>query len=338
MSVESHLFRWTDLLEEGGRDLQPQIPPDYTSPPLSDALDATPEEYRGDGAIDAARAVAAAGNCTADGNRCHIPFAPPAGLFEEGGKVGVIFYGGGFVDPRGYSPLALTLADRYGLPVVVPIFNQDLAFTFGVCDSGRLDLAQAEFEDVEKWVLAGHSFGGTAAMSDMWTRYNSATDAPVAAGLAMIASDIQNVGCGDVDFSSTNIPMASISASLDLILNATRSEINKRFLSNATQFLDIYGGNHGQFGSYDDSERTPILGQVDGDALIPPQVQWELTTASIYHVASRTGVELPQRIKKDEVPPDCRETSAACCAFCVASPSSWLLPVFLSVTLLLKIG
>lgn len=295
------------------RELQPQIP-DYTSPPLPDALDATPEAYRSDQVIEEARAAAASGNCTVGGNLCQIPFRPAAGLFaDEESKVGVIFHCGALVDPRGYSPLASILATRYGLPVVLPIFDRDLAFAFGVCDSGRLELAQAEFDHVEKWVLAGHSFGGVSAMTDAWARRNDTA----VAGLVTIAADVQqNIGCGEIDFSATGLPMAAVTASLDQILNTTRWELNKEFLSNETLFVDIFGGNHGQFGSYNDSERTPLLGQVDGIPLIPPQVQWELTVASIYHVASRSGVDLPQPLEVEQV--ECPTSSVSATSTVVA--------------------
>jgi hypothetical protein len=300
-----------------GRKLQGEIP-DYTSPPLDDALEATPGAYRSDEVIDAARAAAASGNCTADSNRCQIPFVPTG--FEES-KVGVIFHGGALVDPRGYSPLAKILATRYGLPVVVPIFEKDLAFTFGSCDSGRVPLAQAEFEYVEKWVLAGHSFGGISAMTDAWSRMNDTA----VAGLVVIAADVQQgLGCGEIDFSTTNLPMAAVTGSLDGILNMTRWELNKGLLSNDTLFVDIFGGNHGQFGSYNYSERTSLLDQVDGVALIPPHVQWDLTVASIYHVASRTGAALPQKIETE-----CPTSGAS--ATSVAA-SSWMWMVFLLFT------
>jgi hypothetical protein len=108
---------WSSSTNDDGRTsnrwLQPPNIPNYTSPPLPDAIQATPEAYRSDEVIDAARAAAAAGNCSAatdDGNRCHIPFSPPSELFDPEGddpsKVGVIFYGGALVDPRAYSPIA----------------------------------------------------------------------------------------------------------------------------------------------------------------------------------------------------------------------------------------
>lgn len=274
--------------------------PDYTSPPLSIALDVTPDAYRSDDVIDSIRAAAAAGKCTATENRCHIPFPAPESDFDGDAKVGVVFYGGGLVDPRGYSVIADLLATRYGLPTVVPVFVGDIAFSFGVCDTGRLDLAKAEFPNVEKWVLAGHSFGGIAAMADMWERRmtntagdNDADDS--AAGLVMLAADVQDVGCGAPDYSKVDIPMAAVTGSVDAIVNTTRWEINKVLLSNATQLIEVYGGNHGQFGAYDDSGRLDALEQVDGQALVTPEVQWDLIVASIASVAARTGVAMPVR-------------------------------------------
>jgi Alpha/beta hydrolase family len=233
------------------------------------------------------------------------------------------------------------LANRYGLPVIVPIFDRDIALGFGppgaACDTGRIDLAQAEFESVEQWVLAGHSLGGVAAMADAWTRlYNSTTTSNnnsssssglddddddessplLVGGLAMLASRVQDVGCGDTDFSTTNLPMAFVTASEDLILNTTLAEDSKNANSNYTLDLNIFGGNHAQFGSYNSSERIAILGpqQVDGVAIIPPEVQWDLTAASIYHVASRLNVSLPMRTQQQELecpPPSAQETSSS---------------------------
>jgi len=276
----------------GGRQLQ-EIP-DYTSPPLPIALEATPEDYRSDAVTDEMRAVAGAGNCTATEDRCHIPFVPPADGFEGDSQVGVIFYPGALVDPRGYSVVANLLATRYGFPTVIPVFNGDLAFTFGICDSGRLDFAQAEFPSVEKWILAGHSFGGVAAMVDMWSRWNEGDER--AAGLVMLASYIQSVGCGDIDFSNTTLPMANVFAYNDEIVNITNWEQNQVYLSNNTEHTKIYGANHGQFGAYDDSGRFEALGQVDGEAVIPSFVVWDFIGASVASVASRVGVPMPVRI------------------------------------------
>jgi hypothetical protein len=105
--------------------------PDYTSPPLDVAIQATPELYRSDEVVQVAGDLDAAGNCTIDGNRCHIPFPVDETLFEAPSKLGVIFYNGALVDPRGYSSIVVRVNERYGLPVVMPIFERDFAFTFG---------------------------------------------------------------------------------------------------------------------------------------------------------------------------------------------------------------
>eukprot|EP00339_Tiarina_fusa_P022758 CAMPEP_0117058854 /NCGR_PEP_ID=MMETSP0472-20121206/40870_1 /TAXON_ID=693140 ORGANISM="Tiarina fusus, Strain LIS" /NCGR_SAMPLE_ID=MMETSP0472 /ASSEMBLY_ACC=CAM_ASM_000603 /LENGTH=372 /DNA_ID=CAMNT_0004776311 /DNA_START=142 /DNA_END=1260 /DNA_ORIENTATION=- len=292
------------------RNLQGPPPPTYTSPPTDIAVKATPEAYRSDEVIDAARAKAAMGRCSPDNDDessfCHIPFHPDEGAFGPS-KVGVVFFGGAFVDPRGYAPLAKSIAERYGIPVVIPIFTSDISLTPGTCESGRLPMAAAQFQNVEKWILTGHSLGGIAATADAWnsmTNPNATIDFDMLGGLTLLAADVLNFGCGPTDFSNTDFPMALSSATEDEVLNRTRYDLNRPLSSNATYFLEIYGGNHGQFGSYDDSGRVQALGpsQVDGTAFIPPQVQWDLSTAAIFHVASRSGVPLPQELNITDSP------------------------------------
>lgn len=265
--------------------------PDYTSPPLPEALALTPEEYQSDEAVDELRDLDAAGNCTVDGNRCQIVFPIDAAKFAQDPKVGVVFYNGGLVDPRGYTPIASILNERYGLPVVMPVFAQDLAFVFGQCDSNRVDHAKAEFPGVEKWVLAGHSFGGVAASADFWSRHQ--TDEAVA-GLALIAADLQaTLGCGD-NLTDSNVPMAQLLATNDGVLNRTRVDSNRfRNSLNDTLFMEIAGAGHNSFGAYDSSERGALLNQFDGDQTVSREVVWDLTASAIAAVASRTGVPLP---------------------------------------------
>ena len=157
--------------------------------------------------------------------------------------------------------------------------------------------AAEAFPDVEKWVLAGHSFGGVTAMSDTWaymTSQNSTDEMDMFGGLALLGSYIQDVGCGPIDFSEMTFPAASVSASLDGVVNFTNFDKGEFFLpANDTFSLNIFGGNHGLFGSYNDTLRTPILGQSDGKATISEQVQRDLVVAAIANVAARSGVPLP---------------------------------------------
>eukprot|EP00558_Chaetoceros_sp_UNC1202_P013119 CAMPEP_0197240540 /NCGR_PEP_ID=MMETSP1429-20130617/6807_1 /TAXON_ID=49237 /ORGANISM="Chaetoceros sp., Strain UNC1202" /LENGTH=297 /DNA_ID=CAMNT_0042700203 /DNA_START=39 /DNA_END=929 /DNA_ORIENTATION=+ len=264
--------------------------PNYTSPPTSNAICLTPENYRLDNIIHAGRKADADGLCNSlDPNTCQILFHPDEQRFETS-KIGVIFYGGAFVDPRAYSPLAVDLAKDYGLPVTIPIFNRDLA-SYQICESGRVRLASLAFPHVEKWIFAGHSMGGTAAVKDVASLLER-NETEKIGGLAIIASYVpQESSCGRVDFSDMAFPAAIVSGTLDGIINMTNWEHNHNLLPVDDTFrMDILGGNHGYFGDYDDSERESIFGSNDGVATIPASLQQDLTVLAIVHVVSRVGL------------------------------------------------
>lgn len=279
-----------------GRYLQGALP-DYTSPPLPEALAATPEAFRSNATISVARDLDAAGLCVgekADENAeaCQMIFTP---VDYDGSssksKVGVIFFGGALVDPRGYSPLLRMLSDTYELPVSVPIFTGDMAFKFGTCESSRLHQAQKVFPDVERWIFAGHSFGGIAAFNDVWAMdQRNETDA--IAGIVMLGSYIrQDLGCGMSDFSGRAwdwLSFASVPASEDGVVNATNFAAGQPLLPTGPNFRNVIieGGNHGGFGTYDYSERVTLLSQVDGEATISKKDQQEQTADVFGEIAA----------------------------------------------------
>ncbi len=283
--------------------------PDYTSPPLPEAIDATPERFQDDAYIDILRTKAANGTCADDDTGCQILFpAPPATVASGTVRIGVIFYGGALVDPRSYSILANDLSKLYGLAVSVPIFSKDVAFLGCNPPDDRISLAARAFPYVERWVLVGHSLGGVAAQIDIWNAMQDSTmDELGIGGLVLLGSELSPfTGCGAMDFSSTTMPMAVISAAdVDL---ATFAHLTS---ANDTLSFDIHGGNHGYFGYYDYSLRESILGQVDENATIPRRVQKDFSVGGIVHVASRMGRALPN-VKQTECtpPPDDSNSSS----------------------------
>ncbi|KAL7480824.1 hypothetical protein ACHAW6_007978 [Cyclotella cf. meneghiniana] len=300
-----------------GRNLQFALL-NYTSPPLPEAIEATPEAFRANKTIDAARALDAAGFCVGDAaeenaHACQIKFVPADydDATDESlrSSVGVIFFGGALVDPRGYSPLMRLLSDTYGLPVSVPIFESDMSFKFGTCETGRLAQAQTAFPLVSKWIFVGHSLGGIAAFNDVWAMAErNETDA--IGGLVLLAAYIrQDFGCGMTNFSGSEwdwLPFASVSASEDGIVNATNFAAGQDLLpAGSPKFLNetIEGGNHGGFGSYDYSEREVLLNQTDGNATITNEEQQQQTAFIISNTANMTesGVLLSQDEKTPEV-------------------------------------
>lgn len=292
--------------------------PDYTSPPLIEALAATPTSFQNETYFDEVRNVVAAGNCSEDVSHCQMLYPPPAQSHAESDRVGVVLYGGALVDPRSYSIMAKSLSENHGLPVAIPIFPDDVAF-LDCNGTDRIQFATSAFPDVEKWLLVGHSLGGIGAQVDFWNALNeqqeddhqqhdqqdqgvknggtiSVNTADILGGLVLAGSYIrQDTGCGAIDFSQTHIPMASVFAELDGVVNRTRFDLGQDFVSGdgSTLKMIVEGGNHGNFGHYNDTLRTPILGQTDGIATISRENQVELTIAAIVHVASRVRSKLP---------------------------------------------
>lgn len=267
--------------------------PEYTSPPLSEALEATPIEWRSDQAIQTKRDAAAHNACgreidgTGTKEFCQLGFSGHT-------TTGVILYGGAMMDPRSYSPLARMLQTWYGFTVVVPVFERDLAWDYQSCTTGRVDLARAEFPQVDRWILAGHSFGAIAASLDLWSLYSNSdgtnvTDSGVQGMVFMAADARADLGCGSLDFSESGLPFASLTASSDDVLNLTRHRANRRNLPADTVFLDIEGGNHGNYGSSNFTMRSFILKIQDGQATISPEAQQEAAAKAIANVASRAG-------------------------------------------------
>ncbi|KAL3786280.1 hypothetical protein HJC23_005358 [Cyclotella cryptica] len=281
----------------------------FTSPPLPEAIEATPEAFRANETIDAARALDAAGLCFGDAaeenaDECQITFVPAD--YDDTADdtvprtVGVIFFGGALVDPRGYSPLMRLLSDTFGLPVSLPIFEGDLSLKFGTCETGRLAQAQTAFPLVRKWIFAGHSLGGISAFNDAWAMAErNETDA--IGGLVLLSSYVrQDFGCGMTNFSGSEwdwLPFASVSASEDGVMNATNFAAGQYLLpSGSPMFLNetIEGGNHGGFGSYDDSERKVLLNQTNGNATITNEEQQQQTAVIINSISEMTETDSVQ--------------------------------------------
>lgn len=170
---------------------------------------------------------------------------------------GFIFYPGGHVDYRAYSPILRQIAARGVLVVLVPV-KLNLAF-FDI-EAGAPALK--DFPYIQAWTTGGHSLGGVAAAM-------FAANHPEIKGLVFWASYP-----ADDKLKNSGIKMLSIYGTQDGSLEGgAKIEQYKAFAPADTQFVIIQGGNHGQFGDY---------GPQPGDlpATISPASQWEQTTVS----------------------------------------------------------
>ena len=146
-------------------------------------------------------------------------------------RAGVAFIPGALVDPRAYIPLLTPLAQA-GHPVYIGKPPLGIAFLA----TGVLARAEAAFQDVTDWVVAGHSLGGAVGSQQ-------AVD-DGAAGLVLLAS----FPIGDP--SGTDLPVHSVSGSNDGLATPADVEASRANLPADTEFVVIDGGVHAFFGDY----------------------------------------------------------------------------------------
>lgn len=148
-------------------------------------------------------------------------------------KLTVVFYPGGLVVPASYSNWASQLAQA-GYTVKLVHFPLNLAV-----------LAPNQAKKVvgphEQYVIGGHSLGGAMA-----ARYAAQADKKNLKGVFLLAAYADQKGRLD----HSKLPVLSVTASRDGVLNWANYEANKKYLPRDTTFTTISGGNHGGFGSY----------------------------------------------------------------------------------------
>lgn len=171
---------------------------------------------------------------------------------------GLIYYPGGLVEPEAYAVTAQGIADA-GYLVVIPKMPLNLAFT-GI---NRADGIQADFPEIESWVIGGHSLGG--AMAAEYAKNNVAS----LDGLIMFASYPAN----NEEFVNFPIPILTIIGSKDP--GAPQQEAFYEVISDTAKRVIIEGGNHRQYADYS-------FQQGDGIATISvAEQQDQIITATI---------------------------------------------------------
>jgi hypothetical protein len=150
---------------------------------------------------------------------------------------GLIIYPGGRVDPRAYAPQAHAIAEKGYLVVIVP-----MPLNLAVFGSGRASSVIQTYPEIEKWVIGGHSLGGSMAASYAYN-HNDQID-----GLVLWAS----YPASSNDLTQSAIMTTSISASLDGLSTPDKIKASRSLLPADTTWVQIQGGDHAQFGWYGD--------------------------------------------------------------------------------------
>lgn len=190
-----------------------------------------------------------------------LAFLPTQGA----GRTALIFICGSGVGAEAYAHLLRPVAQA-GFPV----FVVNLPFRRAPLEShrpvvfDRVQQVMTSHREVTSWVVSGHSLGAALA-----ARFADAAPDRVS-GLVLIATTHPQ----REDLSQLSIPVAKIYATNDGLVAVDRLLANRGKLPAHTRWVEIPGGNHSQFGRYDNT-------YVDGAATIDREQQEALTRSAI---------------------------------------------------------
>jgi hypothetical protein len=162
----------------------------------------------------------------------------PTGSTAAASEVGVFFQPGARVDARAYAAVLRPLAEA-GHPVVIA--KQPLGIAFLALSA--FDGARSARPDVSRWVVGGHSLGGTVAV--IQADGADADRVAPAVGLLLYAS----YPAGDVRGSLT-AAVESVSGSKDGLATPAKIDASRADLPPDARFTVVEGGSHAQFGAY----------------------------------------------------------------------------------------
>jgi len=153
-------------------------------------------------------------------------------------RAGVFFQPGAKVDARAYAAVLRPLAES-GYTVVIT--KQPLGIAF--LSITALDAAKPNFPTISRWIVGGHSLGGTVAAIEA-DAGGGDPEAPVV-GLLLYAS----YPASDIS-ASLSAEVLSISASADGLATPDTITASRETLPASTSFTVIDGAVHAFFGDY----------------------------------------------------------------------------------------
>lgn len=168
---------------------------------------------------------------------------------------GLIFYPGGRVSGEAYAPAMHEIAAQDYLAVVVP-----MPLNLAILGVDRAKDVVAAYPQIEHWVIAGHSLGGSMA-----ARF--AHDNPdLIDGLVLWATYPED----SKDLSASDLVAASIYGTLDGLATTAKIDTSRPLLPANAELIAIQGGNHAQFGWYgaQAGDNTATISREDQQAQI----------------------------------------------------------------------
>jgi len=188
-------------------------------------------------------------------------------------RSGLIFICGSGVSAHAYAPMLRPIAEAGHA-----VFIVKLPFRFAMLESQKetaIDRAvsvSSAHPEISQWVISGHSLGGALACRAARSK-PQAFSAMVLVGTTHPKQD---------DLSSLTLPITKVYASNDGVAPVEKVVSNKGLLPKDTQWVEIKGGNHSQFGHYGHQ-------LFDGKATISREVQQTATRSALLDALNRAA-------------------------------------------------
>ena len=188
-------------------------------------------------------------------------------------KAALIFICGSGVAAQAYAPLLRPIAEAG-----YPVFVVKLPYRFAPFESHKqaaVDRARgviAAHPEIAHWVVSGHSLGGALACRV------AQSDSKAIAALVLIGTTHPKQD----DLSSLAIQVTKVYASNDGVAPLDRVLANKGLLPKDTQWVEIKGGNHSQFGCYGHQ-------LFDGGATISRETQQAATRSALLEALTKAA-------------------------------------------------
>lgn len=176
---------------------------------------------------------------------------------EDSNGQGLILYQGAKVEAEAYAYLGKKLSEQ-GYTVSIP----DLPLKFGIFGVDKAEAVIADYPEIGSWFIGGHSLGGVAAAMYADEHQNEL------AGLFFLGSYPSG------DFALSDLPMLSVYGENDGLTLLDDIENNRILFSANSEFVEIPGGNHAQFGLYGEQKG-------DNPADIQPLEQQDLVVEAL---------------------------------------------------------
>lgn len=175
-------------------------------------------------------------------------------------EVGIILYPGAKVEKEAYAYYGSRLAEE-GVFVAIP----SLRLNLGIADIDAAETIIAAHPGIERWIVGGHSLGGSAA-SGFALENESRVEGVIFLASYPISSMVES-----------ELRVLSISGEVDGLATQTDIEASRENVPDDAVFYEIVDGNHANFGMYgpqDGDNDSPLSAKEQLDETIGQILNW----------------------------------------------------------------